>query len=66
MTLSIKNKEQLEKVMSMLGIPNCDKELCDDVFPIDKIEVSPFLIFTFDEFASVVDYLRNCEKGGKQ
>lgn len=66
MTLSIKNKEQLEKVMSMLGIPNCDEESCDGVFPIDKIEVAPFLIFTFDEFARVVDYLRNCEEGGKE
>lgn len=66
MTLSIKNKEQLENVMSMLGIPNCDEESCDGVFPIDKIEVAPFLIFTFDEFARVVDYLRNCEEGGKE
>jgi len=66
MTLSIKNKEQLENVMSMLGIPNCDEESCDGVFPVDRIEFAPFLIFTFDEFARVVDYLRNCEKGDKQ
>lgn len=66
MTLSVKNKEQLEKVMSILGIPKCDDELCDDVFPIDKVQFGPFLAVTFDELADVVDYLRNCEKGLKQ
>lgn len=67
MTLSIKNKEQLEKVMSMLGITNCDEELSDGVFPIVRIEIIPYhLAFTFDELARVVDYLRNCEEGGKQ
>ena len=67
MTLSIKNKEQLEKVMSMLGITNCDEELSDGVFPIVRIEIRPFhLTFTFDALARVVDYLRNCEEGGEQ
>ncbi len=66
MKLSVKNKEQLEKVMGLLGIPNCDEELCDDVFPIEQIQVSPFLIFSFDEMANVVDYLRDCEKGGQE
>lgn len=60
MALSVKNKEQLEKVMTMLGIPKCDEDLCDDVFPIERIQFTPFLEFTFDEFAAVVDYLRNC------
>ena len=66
MTLSIKNKEQLEKVMTMLSIPKCDEDLCDDVFPIYRIQITPFLEFTFDEFADVVDYLRNCKEGGEQ
>jgi len=51
----------------MLGITNCDEELSDGVFPIVRIEIRPYhLTLTFDDLARVVDYLRNCEKGGDQ
>lgn len=62
--LSVKDKGQLVKVLAMLGIPANEAEIDEATFPIKTMQFGPFLSFTFDDMAGVVDYLRDCEKGG--